>query len=157
MQIIINRYNLLCRIRRSGLLSITKCGICNPDFFRHTVRYNSVIERDTWNLCIRKQVSIHVGCRVFHQMIKRLLQLKQIRLFIKHYFSVFHNSSSCDLQSVSIVYIRNLYYCIQSIFKCQPNVTFSITHFPPLHMIRCKEKFWRYSYGKLIFWMRMWQ
>src|SRR5699024_4744158 len=35
VQVVINRHNLLCRIRRSGLLPVTECCIRNPDLVRH--------------------------------------------------------------------------------------------------------------------------
>ena len=50
VQIVINRHDLLCGIRSAGLLPIAESSIRNPDFLRHMVRYNTVIECNLRNL-----------------------------------------------------------------------------------------------------------
>ena len=60
MKIIIDPYDLFCRIRLSGLLSITECGIRNPDIIWHMMRYNSVIKCDLRYFIVRKKVTEYV-------------------------------------------------------------------------------------------------
>ena len=43
VQIIIDRYNLFCGIRRSGLLPVPESRISNPDILRHIMGHNSIV------------------------------------------------------------------------------------------------------------------
>ena len=121
VKIIIKRYDLICRVRSSGLLSIAEGCICDPDLIRHTVRYNTVIECNLRDLIIVEQIPEHIRFIDIYERIHMLFQLQQIAVFIKVYFSIFH---CCHLS------FRNKYYsfsifmydCIQSYIVCQEEI-----------------------------------
>ena len=91
MEIIINRHNLLCCIRSSGLLSVSKCRICDPDFIRHIMRHNTVIECNLWDFIIMEQIPEHIRRIYIHQWIHVFFQFQKICVLIQTYFSIFHD------------------------------------------------------------------
>ena len=46
MKVIINPYDLIRSVRSPGLLSISECGICDPDIIRHMMGNHPVIKCD---------------------------------------------------------------------------------------------------------------
>ena len=57
MQHLIDLHHLLGGIRCTGLLSVTECGICNIDLFRHVHRNFSIVISDLRDFCIREQLT----------------------------------------------------------------------------------------------------
>ena len=91
VQIIIDCYNLLGRIRCSRLLSVTEGCIGNPDFPRHVVRHNLVIERTFRNLGIRKHVSEDIRFLDIVKNVHLLFDFQQIAFFIHIHRTVFES------------------------------------------------------------------
>ena len=78
VQIVIDRNNLLCGIRCTGLLTVTKCSICNPDILWHIVWNDSVIEGNLGYLGIRKHISEYIWLLHIIQDIHMLFDFKQV-------------------------------------------------------------------------------
>ena len=93
VEIIVNIYNLLCAVRRPGLLSIPECRVCDPYLIRHAVGYDPVVEGNLRHLVIVKKISEYIGFFHIHQWVHMLLKLKQICVFVKVNFPVLHVSS----------------------------------------------------------------
>ena len=73
MQIIVDPYDLLSAVRCSGLLSITECGVCDPDVIWHMMRYNPVVERNLRYFGIWKKISEYVRSGNIHKRVHMLL------------------------------------------------------------------------------------
>ena len=73
MEIIVNRHDLLCRIRCSRLLSVTEGCVRDPDLLRHIMRHNTVIECNLRNLRIWKQISECIRLCYVCKLVKMLL------------------------------------------------------------------------------------
>src|SRR5699024_8981909 len=78
VQIIVNCYNLICCIRRSRLLPVAECGICNPYLIRHIMRHNPVIEGNLRYLVIVEQIPEHIRFLHIDKRVNMFLQFQKI-------------------------------------------------------------------------------
>jgi hypothetical protein len=94
VHVIIDCHDLLCRVGRSGLLSVAKSRVRDPDLIRHVVRNSSVIESYLRNLIVGIQVPERVRSGHVDQGVHILFQLKQVRVMVHMYSSclIFHNN-----------------------------------------------------------------
>ena len=116
MQIIIDRNDLICRIWRPGLLTITEGCVRDPNFFWHIMRHNSVIKRDLRHFGIRKHIAKYIGFLYIVQYVHMLFDLQQIVAFIHGDRPICKHVSAimvCHFTMSRLSYIAHLYYCIQ--------------------------------------------
>ncbi len=82
MQIIIDCHDLFRGIGRPGLLAVAKSSIRNPDFLRHIVRHNSVIEGNLGHLRIGKHIAEYIRLLYIIQNVHMFLYLQQIAVLV---------------------------------------------------------------------------
>ena len=88
VQIIENRHNLFCRVRRARLLSVTEGCVRDPDILRHIVRHDPVIEGNLRDFRIREHIAENIGLFHIIQNIHMLLDLEEIILMIHSHGAV---------------------------------------------------------------------
>ena len=83
VQVVKDRDNLLRRIRRSRLLSVTERCIGDPDVFRHIVRHDSVVERNFRYFRIREHIAEYIWFFHIVQNVHMLFYFQKI-VFLVH-------------------------------------------------------------------------
>ena len=130
MQVIKDRHDLLCRVWRTGLLSIPEGSICDPDILGHIVRHDPVVKRDLGDLRVRKHIPKYIRLFDVIQNVHVLFDFQKVVLFIhsnrtvqKRSLIIVHHFHDLSLLLVSLpdLSIRLITYnCIQSYHPCQP-------------------------------------